>query len=86
VENKKVLNNTVVHFLQTKENRVQHRDVFDKQSNIRLNYSSEYEGILMYLSINKIPDESKIRYLATSEFLELFDRLEMMDIDVRIFF
>lgn len=72
----------MVHYLADKKHRIQHRNVFDAKKFVKLNYSSEYEGILLYISINDIPDNNKIRYLGTTDFLDLFDRLDMMDIDV----
>jgi hypothetical protein len=79
-----VKNSTVVHYLADKKHNIQHRNVYDTIKHVKLNYSSEYEGILLYIGIDNIQDNNKIRYLGTTDFLDLFDRLDMMDIDVSL--
>ena len=36
---------------------------------------------MLYIGINEIQNNNKIKYLETNQFLDLFDRLDMMDID-----
>lgn len=78
-----VKNSSVVHYLADKKHVNQRRNIHDTLKHIKLNFSEEYEGIVLYMSLEKLKDNNKIRYLSTEEFGELFDRLKMMDVDVK---
>lgn len=66
IEDTKIKNSTVVHYLADKKHNIQHRNVYDTNKHVKLNYSSEYEGILLYISIDEIEDNNRIKYLATN--------------------
>lgn len=76
-------NASVVHYLADKKHVNQRRNIHDTVKHIKLNFSEEYDGIVLYMSLKKVKDNNQIRYLSTEEFGELFNRLKMMDVDVR---
>lgn len=49
-----VANATVVHYLEENEGKLQHRDLYDYEKNLRLNYTHELQGVLMYVSVRNI--------------------------------